>query len=150
MSGRSSGEDYLLYSPWWNVSGRSLGRESLLHALCWNLSSRSVREECHACAAMSGHSSGVEFLLHARAGIRLVVCRLGSLSHSPCLESVRSFGGWGVFLTRPVLESEFLTRPMLESVWSPVVSGSSVTRPILKYDSSCPSWPRDGISLVVW
>ena len=28
----SSGEDYLLYAPWWNVSGRSSGEDYLLYA----------------------------------------------------------------------------------------------------------------------
>ena len=77
-----------------------------------------------------------------RAGICLVVRWVRNLSYTSrasmacfrfvlsiayrMMESVNSFGGWGVSLKRPVLESVSsfvgwgvsLTRPVLETVWS--------------------------------
>ena len=46
----------------------------------------------------------VIFLVFGRDGICVFVLRRESLSLSPVLESVSSFCGWGVSLTRPVLE----------------------------------------------
>ena len=80
---------------------------------------------------------GREFLIHAPC---LVVRRQGNISYTPrpniCLglvgsfsytplamESVWSFGGWGVSLTRPVLSICLVVRR---------VRGVSLTRPVLK------------------
>ena len=54
------------------------------------------------------------------------------------LESIWSFGGWGVSLTRPVLESVrqvrslSIIRPVLESVWPLLGWGFSRTRHVLE------------------
>ena len=56
----------------------------------------------------------------------------------PVLKSVWSFVGWGVSLTRPVLESVrrvrslYIIRLEPESVWPLVVWGLSLTRPVLE------------------
>ena len=93
------------------------------------------------------------------------------------LKSIWSFGGWGVSLTRPVLDSVRLVRsfsiirPVLESVWPLLGWLLSLTRHVLELSGRtpdeesvllAPSWhlsrrwegsvfytPRAGICLVV-
>ena len=69
---------FLLHTPRWNLSVRSEGVGPLLHAPYWNLSDRSL---------------GGKFFLNVVLGV--------SPTH-PVLESVRSFVGWEVFVTRQV------------------------------------------------
>ena len=75
-----------------------------------------------------------------RAGICPVVCRVRSLSYSPCLESARLFGGWGVSLTRAAIclivcrVRSLSYSPCLESVLSFGGWGVSLTRPVLESD----------------
>ena len=81
LSRRSSGGEFLLHAPIWNLSVGLKGGGSVLQGRCWNLPHR---------------SSGGKTLL--RVG-------LGVSPTPPLLESFSSFSCWAVCLTRPVLKS---------------------------------------------